>query len=299
MRFTANRNEIHRWAALVALVVVVSGSLTAQQAIPIRLVSTSPSITETLFALGLGDRVVGVSSYCRFPPEVATLPQVGAFLSPDAEVIARLKPDLVFVHTGPNTAAAQLTALRIPTAAIDRGSLPTIFSTIRQIGSAAGVPDRADALIATINTRLDHVKTTVAARAPRTVLIIVGRQTGTLSDIVAVGHSSYLNEVAAIAGGRNALPVSVKQEYPRISIETVISLSPDVIIDIGEMGESPSDSDRRRQITESLWKRQTLVKAAREGRVFVTTDEAFTVPGPRIVNVAETMAGWFHGVRFP
>jgi len=299
MRFTANRNEIHRWATLVALVVVASGSLTARQAIPMRLVSTSPSITETLFALGLGDRVVGVSSYCRFPPEVATLPKVGAFLSPDAEVIARLKPDLVFVHTGPNTAAAQLTALRIPTAVIDRGSLPTIFSTIRQIGSAAGVPDRADALIATINARLDRVKTTVAARAPRTVLIIVGRQTGTLSDIIAVGHTSYLTEVAAIAGGRNALPVSVKQEYPRISMETVISLSPDVIIDIGEMGESPSDSDRRRQITESLWKRQTLVKAAREGRVFVTTDEAFTVPGPRIVNVAETMAGWFHGVRFP
>jgi ABC-type Fe3+-hydroxamate transport system substrate-binding protein len=82
-------------------------------------------------------------------------------------------------------------------------------------------------------------------------------------------------------------------------METVISLSPDVIIDIGEMGESPSDSDRRRQITEGLWKHQTLVKAAREDRVFVTTDEAFTVPGPRIVNVAETMAAWFHGVRFP
>jgi len=82
-------------------------------------------------------------------------------------------------------------------------------------------------------------------------------------------------------------------------METVISLSPDVIIDIGEMGESPADSDRRRQITEGLWKKQMLVKAAYEGRVFVTTDEAFTVPGPRIVNVAETMATWLHGLRFP
>jgi ABC-type Fe3+-hydroxamate transport system substrate-binding protein len=295
----ANEKAIRRRAGLVALVMVAGGSLTAQRASPVRLVSTSPSITETLFALGLGDRVVGVSSYCRFPPEVAALPKVGAFLSPDAEVIARLKPDLVFVHTGPNTAAAQLAALRIPTAMIDRGSLPTIFLTIRQIGAAAGVPDRGDTLIATITGRLDRVKTAVAGRTPRTVLIIVGRQTGTLSDLIAVGHSSYLNEVAAIAGGRNALPASVRLEYPRISMETVISLSPDVIVDIGEMGESPSDSDRRRQITESLWKRQTLVEAAHEGRVFVTTDEAFTVPGPRIVNVAETMAGWFHGVRFP
>jgi iron complex transport system substrate-binding protein len=131
------------------------------------------------------------------------------------------------------------------------------------------------------------------------VLIIVGRQTGTLSDIIAVGHGSYLNAIVGIAGGRNALPSTVTPEYPRISLETVISLSPDVIIDIGEMGESPADSARRRQVTEGLWKKQTLVTAAREGRVFVTTDEAFTVPGPRIVNVAETMATWFHGVRVP
>ena len=72
------------------------------QAIPARIVSTSPSITETLFALGLGDRVVGVSTYCRYPPAVAALPKVGTFLKPDAETIARLKPDLVFVHKGPN-----------------------------------------------------------------------------------------------------------------------------------------------------------------------------------------------------
>ena len=109
----ANEQVIRRRAALVALVVVAERLGHGQRAIPMRLVSTSPSITETLFALGLGDRVVGVSSYCRFPPQVATLPKVGTFLSPDTEVIARLKPDLVFVHTGPNTAAAQLTALRI------------------------------------------------------------------------------------------------------------------------------------------------------------------------------------------
>jgi ABC-type Fe3+-hydroxamate transport system substrate-binding protein len=61
------------------------------------------------------------------------------------------------------------------------------------------------------------------------------------------------------------------------------------------MGESPADSDRRRQTTERLWKRETLVKAVREGGVHATTDEAFVVPGPRIVDVAETMARWFHG----
>lgn len=291
---------IRRAAAYAVLLVVLSGAVNAQPArAPMRLVSTSPSTTETLFALGLGDRVVGVSNYCRFPPEVATLPKIGAFLTPDAELIARLKPDLVFLHTGPNSAARQLAALSIRTAVIDRGSFETVPSTIRQIGLAAGVPEAAERLIASINARLDRIKSAVAGRPLRRVLIIVGRQRGTLSDIVAVGHGSYLNAIAGIAGGRNALPSTVKPEYPRISMEAVISLSPDVIIDIGEMGESPADSDRRRQVTERLWKKQVLVKAAREGRIFVTTDDAFTVPGPRIVNVAETMATWFHGVRFP
>jgi iron complex transport system substrate-binding protein len=287
-------------AACAAIVMVIVCSVSAQPTrAPMRLVSTSPSITETLFALGLGDRVVGVSNYCRFPPQVARLAKVGAFLTPEVELIARMKPDLVFLHTGLNSAARQLASLSIPTAVIERGSFDTVPATIRQIGSAAGAPDRAERVIATINSRLDRVRSAVAGRSPRTVLIIVGRQTGTLSDIVAVGHRSYLDEIARLSGGRNALPSTVTPEYPRISMETVIRLSPDVIIDIGEMGDAPADSDRRRQVTAALWKRQTLVTAAREGRVFVTTDEAFTVPGPRIVNVAETMATWFHGVRFP
>lgn len=285
------------WVA-VALVVAGAAIVMAQSRAPARIVSTSPSITETLFAMGLGDRVVGVSNYCRFPREVTGLPKVGAFLSPDAEVIARLTPDLVFVHTGPNSVASQLRTLGIATAIVDRGSLPSLFATIRQIGEGAGAPDRAQQLVSQITGRLDRVRAAVKDRPKRTVLIIVGRQTGTLSDIIAVGHRSYLNDVAIIAGGTNALPSTVKQEYPRISMETVISLAPDVIIDVGEMGESPEDSERRRQITERLWQRQALVNAVRERRVHVTTDDAFVVPGPRIVDVAETIAAWLHGARF-
>ena len=268
----------------------------AQSHVPARIVSTSPSITETLFALGLGDRVVGVSTFCRFPAAVAGIAKVGTFLKPDAEIIARLKPDLVFVHTGPNSTPSQLAALGITTAIVDRGSLPSVFSTIRQIGDCRRCSgSRRSAASRDSDARLDRVKAEVSRRSPRKVLIVVGRRTGTLTDIVAVGRDSYLHDVAALAGGVNVLGTAVP-EYPRISMETVISLAPDVIIDVGEMGESPEDSDRRRAITEGLWKRQTLVKAVREGSVHVTTDEAFVVPGPRIVDVAETMAVWFHGV---
>jgi iron complex transport system substrate-binding protein len=288
-----------RRGVFVLPALLISAALAARQShVPARIVSTSPSITETLFALGLGDRVVGVSTYCRFPPAVAGIAKVGTFLKPDAEIIARLTPDLVFVHAGPNSIPSQLAALGITTSIVDRGSLPSVFSTIRQIGTVAGVPDRVDRLLREINTRLGRVKTEVSRRSPRKVLIVVGRRTGTLTDIVAVGPNSYLHDVAALAGGVNVLGKAAP-EYPRISMETVINLAPDVIIDIGEMGESPADSDRRRAITEGLWRRQTLVEAVREGGVHVTTDEAFVVPGPRIMEVAETMAAWFHGVALP
>jgi iron complex transport system substrate-binding protein len=292
------RRHVRTRLLVIAAIAILAGLETdAQSSIPSRIVSTSPSITETLFALGLGDRVVGVSTYCRFPADANALPRVGTFLRPDTEIIARLKPGLAFINTGPNSAASQLGSLGITTAMVETGSLANVFTTIRGIGAAAGVPDRADGLVADINRRLDRVKGGVAGRAPKKFLIIVGRQTGTLTDIVAVGRGSYLSDIASIAGGINAL--DTKTQYPRISMETIISAEPDVLIDIGEMGESPADSDRRKAITNGLWQRQTLVKAVRDGSVRVTTNEAFVVPGPRVVDVAELMANWFHNVPQP
>ncbi|MQA30227.1 MAG: ABC transporter substrate-binding protein [Luteitalea sp.] len=289
--------HVRRAFAIALLVFLASATGRSQpQEIPARIVSTSPSITETLFALGLGDRVVGVSTYCRYPPAVAALPKVGTFLKPDAETIARLKPDLVFVHKGPNNVLAQLGTLGIKTAVVDRGSLPGVFTTIREISTAANVADKGERLVSDLNAGLDRVRASVAGRTPRKLLIIVGRRTGTLTDVIAVGPGSYLHGIATIAGGSNVL-ASTTLEYPRISMETVISLAPDVIVDVGEMGESPADSDRRRQITEGLWRSQTLVQAVRDGGVHAVHDEAFVVPGPRIVEVARTMARWLHGVE--
>ena len=289
--------HVRRAFAIALLVFLASATGRSQpQEIPARIVSTSPSITETLFAVGLGDRVVGVSTYCRYPPAVAALPKVGTFLKPDAETIARLKPDLVFVHKGPNNVLAQLGTLGIKTAVVDRGSLPGVFTTIREISTAANVAAKGERLVSDLNAGLDRVRASVAGRTPRKLLIIVGRRTGTLTDIIAVGPGSYLHGIATIAGGSNVL-ASTTLEYPRISMETVISLAPDVIVDVGEMGESPADSDRRRQITEGLWRSQTLVQAVRDGGVHAVHDEAFVVPGPRIVEVARTMARWLHGVE--
>jgi len=258
---------------------------------PARIVSTSPSITETLFALGIGDRVVGVSTYCRYPAEALALPKVGTFLKPDAEIIARLKPELTIVNRGPSGIEQHLNALQLRFITVDPGTVESVFPTIRQIGEAAGVTPRAEALIASLEARLARVRTAVAGRSPTKVLIIVGRRTGTLTDLIGVSEKSYLGDLVRIAGGVNVLSGTLPA-YPRISMETVVRLAPQVIVDAGDMGDTADQREARRTQTLALWRAQPLIPSTT--RVFFAGSDAFVVPGPRIVDVAETFARWFH-----
>lgn len=260
---------------------------------PARIVSTSPTVTEMLFALGLGDRVVGVSRYCRYPEAVKTLPKIGTFLKPDAELIARLRPDLVVIHASHTATAQRLASLSIRTVTVDRGTLASVFSTTRAIGAATGVADRADALVRNLEQQLARVRQAVAGRPPKRVLIVVGRRSGTLTDLIAAGHGTYLHDLAGIAGGVNVLDDPALPEYPRISLETVIRLKPDVLIDAADMGEL-IDEARVRQ-TETLWAAQPLVAAVKV-RIHGVTSESFVTPGPRVVDVARHLARWLHGV---
>jgi iron complex transport system substrate-binding protein len=264
----------------------------ADAADPARIVSTSPSITETLFALGLGERVVGVSSYCRYPQAAARLPKVGSFMRPETERIAHLRPDLVIVHAGPHHVPPQLATLGIASLIVDRGTLADVYSSIRAVGAAAAAQDRAARLVADLQRRLAGIQAEAAGRRPRKVLVIVGRQPGTLADLVAVGRGSYLNDLVTVAGGRNVLDDAWLPEYPRVSMESVIRLDPDVIVDAGDMGETEDDHRRRQPLTERLWRQQTHVRAAQAGAVHAVTSDAFVIPGPRVIEAAETLARW-------
>lgn len=300
MTGVAIRSSVLRVLACAAAF-AACGAIAARADAPAsRIVSTSPSVTETLFALGLGDRVVGVSRYCRYPDGVRALPKVGTFLRPDAELIARLRPDLVIVTPDAQSRIeAHLSTLGIRHVSVARGTLAGVYSTIRVVGEAAGVPDRAEALVADIRRELDRVKAAVAGRPARRMLLLVGRRPGMLADLVGVGHDSYLNDVIAIAGGVNVLDDPALPQYPHLSLESILRLAPDVIVDAADdMGDAPEARGARRAQTERLWQAQPLV-AASGSRVYVAATEAFVVPGPRVVEVARALAAWLHGARFP
>jgi iron complex transport system substrate-binding protein len=288
---------VARLVAVLLIAVCTSFAMAIGAAAPAsRIVSTSPSITETVFALGLGDRVVGVSSFCRFPAAVARLPTVGSFLRPDTELIARLRPDLVVVHAGPNDVPRQLATLGIRSVTVDRGTLASVYSSIKVIGTAAGVADRANALVTGIQRQLDAVRASAARRPAKKVLVIMGRQPGTLSDLIAVGRGSYMNDLVTVAGGINVLDDPRLPDYPHISMETVIRLQPDLIVDAGDMGDTVEEHVRRQPATERLWRQQTNVSAVRRNAVHAVTSDAFVVPGPRVVEAAETLARWLDGL---
>lgn len=275
---------------LPVLILLAATALNAQ---PRRVVSTAPSFTETMFALGAGDRVVGVSTYCHFPASVKALPKVGTYLKPNMEAIVRLKPDLVLVHAEHQNEVKQLQSLGIATLPLNNTSLNDTLATIRQIGAKLGIAGKATALEADLRARLDALRKQSAGLQPRKILFIVGRTPGRLDGMIAVGKGSFLNELMVIAGGRNVLADS-PVTYPRISLEAVLRLNPDVIVDMGDMAETTGVTDAHKQSVVALWRQNPALLAVKQKRVFAVAADIFVVPGPRLVEAAQAFFEMMH-----
>lgn len=260
-------------------------SVLGAQTQPKRIVSTFPSGTEALFALGLGDRVVGVSTYCRYPPAVLSLPKIGSYSKPDAEKIALLTPDLVVIPHIATGLADRLASLKIHTVQTRFDSLPEIYAMIRDIGDAAGVHDKAQILNAQIQNRLADLRRSTEGQPKPSVLLIVGRTPGLLTNLIAAGPSTYLTELLDIAGGINALQ-STAISYPHISLETVIRLNPDVILDMSMMGEATEPRIHEERLRQS-WLSHPELRAVRSGRVYGLSSEILVTPGPRVAEAVE------------
>ncbi len=266
------------------------------QTVPQRIVSTAPSITEALFALGLGDRVVGVSRFCNYPPQAAKLPRVGSYIRPDIEAIARLAPDLVILEQGSTDVTSRLKALHIGFVEVPHDTLGDIFTGIQLIAKSAGVPERSAGVIAQIRSSLDGT----AAKAKRLpsprVLVIVDRRQGTLTDLTAVGPNNYVNEILAIAGGRNVLAQPGMPQYPSISLETVLRENPDIIIDISGTQETESAREASRTATLALWNQYRDLTAVRSGHIYASTASSLVVPGPRTPIATQRLFDFVHGI---
>lgn len=260
-------------------------------AAPSRIVSTAPSITEMLYALGLGERVVGVTTFCHYPPEVKNKPKIGTYLRPNIEAILALRPDLIVLPKNP---AYRFTGLSVPQVVVDHEDVRGVYASIEQIGRATGTDARAKALVADLQAQLQAIGRNVAAKPKVSMLFIVGRSPDALDAIIAAGGASYLGELIETAGGRNVLG-EIKTPYPRISHEEILSRDPEVIVDMGDMADTGNVTEAHRKSVEELWrKRYPNLRAVRAHRIFAVASDIYVVPGPRMVEAARAFARMLH-----
>lgn len=253
---------------------------------PARVVSLAPSVTETLFALGEGSAVVGVSRYCDYPPAAARLPRVGTFLTPNVEAIAALRPTLI-IGPGLSSNRRQVRALKAmgyATMTVDDDSLAGIEQSIESVGVRTGHAEAARRLLATIDARIDTVRARLKDVQPRTVVMLVGHQ-----PTVAVGRGTFLDDLLRLAGADNIADLA-RQSWPHLSLEYIIAMRPEVILD-GQMGSDAGTPG-------GFWSRYPTIPAVRDHRVFGYPDDPVLHPGPRVAQTLEILARRIHPERF-
>ncbi len=224
---------------------------------PMRIVSLAPSVTETLFALGAGSDVVGVSQYCDYPAEVRKLPRVGS----QRELHA-------------------LTAMGYPLLLVSDASLDEIENSIGEVGARIGRPREARVLAAQIRAQIAEVSERLSSASTVRALMLVGHQ-----PIVAVGRGTFLNQLLQLARADNIAAVS-GQEWPQLSIEYIIAMRPQVILD-GSMGNDPTSPSK-------FWESYRTIPAVSDHRVFGYPQDPILHSGPRVGRSLEILARMIH-----
>jgi iron complex transport system substrate-binding protein len=285
-----------RRAGWMLAAIVATGALTAaaQPApeSPRRIISLVPALTEMLFAIGAGPQVVAVSSFDTHPPEVTRLPRVGALLDPDVEKVLSLTPDLVALYGSQVDLKRQLERASIPAFDYRHAGLAGLFSTMRALGIRTGHAARADEVARGLERRIDDVRRRTATRPQPRVLLVFGREQGSLRNIYASGGRGFLHDMLLAAGGVNVF-ADVTQEAVQATTELVLARAPDVIVELHERADwSDADSAQAR----AAWRRLAAVPAVKQGRVVILGGEGLVVPGPRVADAVERLAAALHPV---
>jgi len=257
-----------------------------------RIISLSPSTTEILFALNLGDRVVGVTRFCNYPPGAKSKYQVGGYIDLNYEAIAVLKPDLVLILPEFDNVQSYLNEFGIHYQTVNNKTIDDILDGIETIGKTCNVEDRARQMIAEINSQINDIREKIKGLKKPRLLFSVMRNIGTgkLEEVYAAGGNTYFNEILNLAGAVNVLE-NEAATYPLLSAEGIIHLNPDFIIDIITGMDRKDFSIREIQ---NEWDCIPDVQAVRDQRIFVITADYAVIPGPRFILLLKDIARFVH-----
>jgi iron complex transport system substrate-binding protein len=254
---------------------------------PQRIISLAPANTEILFALGLGDKIVGITDYCNYPAEAQNVSRVGGFSTPDIEKIIALEPDVVFaapIHEA--KIIPQLESLGITVIAIAPTTINETYDAIELVGNVTGVQGATDTLVKNMTARIDAVTNLVdnfSDEERPNVFYIVWHD-----PLMSAGHDTLQGQLIELAGGKNMF--ADLSGYPTVSLETLLDREPDIIIAGTSMG---SGADAPLQWAQDELRLEGTA-AYKEGKIFSINTDITGRFGPRIVDALEEMLRLIH-----
>jgi iron complex transport system substrate-binding protein len=285
--------------AVVVLSAMATAPLSSQRTapsagLPRRIVSFVPAATEMLFAIGADDRIVGVSTYDRFPAAVERLPRVGGLLDPNVERLLSLRPDLVIAYGTQTDLRQQLERARVPVLVYTHRDLADVTRTLRTLGERVGLGVRAAVEADRIERDLADVGRHVSDRPRPRTLLVIGHEAEALRQVQASGGYGFLHDLLVLAGADDVLG-DLRRESVSMSTEMLLTRAPEIILDLHYGNSLTADRlDAERQI----WRALPSVPAVRDNRVHVLIGDEFVVPGPRIVAAAKRLARTLHPAAF-
>ncbi len=252
---------------------------------PARIVCLAPNLTEILFALGLSERIVAVSSDSDYPVEAANKNKVGTFWTPNTEAIIASKPDMVITlqtrTEHQKSVADSLKRMRFNVLTLKLEKIEELLTAIEKIGAATGYEKRADELAKDISKQLNNLQQELTSANKVKVLWVVQ-----VEPLRVAGRNTFINELIELAGGENAIGPTIAQ-YPSISSEELLACGAEAII------QSAMGTDNiagQQQAAETFWSKFAALPAVKNNRIYVIEPDTTLRLGPRLPQGAETIA---------
>jgi len=269
-------------------IIDVTGTAVTIPQEPQRIISIAPSNTEILFALGLEDKIIGITNYCNFPEETKNIEKIGDTFPLNLERIVSLKPDLILAYTGQLKEIPRLRELGLNTIVIEPLSLKETLKSIQMVATICGIPEKGNALVENLSQRVDKIKTEVSkieiTKKPK---IFIG---GIYETIWTPGEGTLFNEIISLAGGINI--AACLSGWIEISQELILKEDPDIIIiPIGAM-----NSGDEKKIKENIYQRPgwSNLSAVKTQKIFIVNEDLFFRAGPRLVDGLERLYQIFY-----
>src|SRR6185369_3099998 len=288
---------MRKWSMLFALLLLLCAGCTQSQpqpsAVPQRIISISPNVTEILYGVGAWPQVVAVSQFCSYPDDVKNKPRVGGWDRTNLEQLTVLKPDLVIgVEAQAPFLQDKLNRLGIRSLFVKSETLSDVYKSIEAIGIISGHEQQAAELSAKTQAEIEVVRKAVDGRQHLRVLCVVDRVPGTIRELYTATHGSYLDELITIVGGQSIAPPA-EHGWGKITKEAAVSLNPEVIIDMiqsskGDFGEDPI----------AVWQELSMVRAVQDKRIYPLADDFVIHPSQFVGHTARVFARAIHPEAF-